>query len=193
MSWTIDNSHTQVEFSVRHLMISKVRGQFEKFSGQVELDEAHPENTTLEVKIETASVNTRDAKRDGHLKSADFFESEDYPYMVFVSKRTELVDKEHARLVGDLTIRDVTREVVLDVEYVGKAKSPWGTTSVGFAASTKINREDWGLTWNQTLESGGVLVGKEIEITIEIELMETVPQAERSRLNYLTQLKKAVR
>lgn len=180
MSWTIDNSHTQIEFSVRHLMISKVRGQFEKFSGQVELDEAHPENTTLEVKIETASVNTREPNRDTHLRSADFFESEVYPYMIFSSKRTELVDKEHARLVGDLTIRDVTREVALDVEYVGKAKSPWGTTSVGFAASTKINREDWGLTWNQALETGGVLVGKEIDIAIEIELMETVPQAEQA-------------
>jgi polyisoprenoid-binding protein YceI len=178
MSWNIDNAHTQVEFSVRHLMISKVRGQFEKFSGQVEFDEAHPEETTLQVKIETASVNTRDPKRDGHLKSADFFESEKFPYMVFSSKNIELVDKEHAKLIGDLTIRDISKEVILDVEYVGKAKSPWGTTSVGFAAATKINREEWGLTWNQNLEAGGVLVGKDVEISIEIELMETVPQAD---------------
>jgi polyisoprenoid-binding protein YceI len=178
MSWNIDNAHTQVEFTVRHLMISKVRGQFEKFSGQVEFDEAHPENTSLMVKIETASVNTRDAKRDGHLKSPDFFNSEVYPYMTFTSKRTKLIDKNQARLVGDLTIRDVTKEVVLDVEYVGKAKSPWGMTSVGFAAVTKINREEWGLTWNQNLETGGVLVSKEVEIAIEIELMESVPQAE---------------
>jgi polyisoprenoid-binding protein YceI len=177
MSWNIDNAHTQVEFTVRHLMISKVRGQFEKFSGQVEFDEAHPENTSLMVKIETASVNTRDAKRDGHLKSPDFFNSEVYPYMTFTSKRTKLIDKNQARLVGDLTIRDVTKEVVLDVEYVGKAKSPWGMTSVGFAAVTKINREEWGLTWNQNLETGGVLVSKEVEIAIEIELMESVPQA----------------
>jgi polyisoprenoid-binding protein YceI len=159
-------------------MISKVRGQFEKFSGQVEFDEAHPEETTLQVKIETASVNTRDSKRDGHLKSADFFESEKFPYMVFSSKNIELVDKEHAKLIGDLTIRDISKEVILDVEYVGKAKSPWGTTSVGFAAATKINREEWGLTWNQNLEAGGVLVGKDVEISIEIELMETVPQAD---------------
>jgi polyisoprenoid-binding protein YceI len=178
MSWNIDNAHTQVEFTVRHLMISKVRGQFEKFSGQVEFDETHPENTSLQVKIETASVNTRDTKRDGHLKSPDFFNSEVYPYMTFSSKRTKLVDTNQARLVGDLTIRDVTKEVVLDVEYVGKAKSPWGTTSVGFAATTKINRDEWGLTWNQNLETGGVLVGKEVEINIEIELMETVPQTE---------------
>lgn len=177
MSWNIDNAHTQVEFTVRHLMISKVRGQFEKFSGQVEFDETHPENTSLMVKIETASVNTRDAKRDGHLKSPDFFNSEVYPYMTFTSKRTKLIDKNQARLVGDLTIRDVTKEVVLDVEYVGKAKSPWGMTSVGFAAVTKINREEWGLTWNQNLETGGVLVSKEVEIAIEIELMESVPQA----------------
>jgi polyisoprenoid-binding protein YceI len=173
MSWTIDNSHTQIEFTVKHMMISKVRGQFEKFTGEVNFDENHPENTTLLVKIETASVNTREAKRDGHLRSPDFFNSEKYPTMDFTGKRTVLVDSEHARLIGDLTIRDVTKEVELEVEYLGKAKSPWGNTSIGFAASTRINREDWGLTWNQALEAGGVLVGKDIEIAIEMELVET--------------------
>jgi polyisoprenoid-binding protein YceI len=164
------------------MMLSKVRGQFEKFSGEVKLDEAHPENTTLVVKIDTSSVNTRDAKRDGHLKSADFFNSESFPNMVFTGKRTEILDKEHALLIGDLTIRDITKEVVLEVEYVGKAKSPWGMTSLGFAASTKINREDWGLTWNQALETGGVLVGKEIEIAIEIEMVETVTEPKETAI-----------
>ncbi len=173
MSWTIDNTHTQIEFTVKHMMISKVHGQFEKFSGEVNLDVSHPENTTLLVKIETSSVNTRDAKRDGHLRSQDFFNSEKYPTMDFTGKRTVMVDSEHARLIGDLTIRDITKEVELEVEYLGKAKSPWGTTSIGFAASTRINREDWGLTWNQALETGGVLVGKEIEIAIEMEMVET--------------------
>lgn len=178
MSWTIDSSHTQVQFSVRHLMISKVRGSFEKFSGSVQLDESHPENTTVEVSIETASVNTRDAQRDGHLRSADFFNSEVFPTMTFKSKRVELVDAAHARMVGDLTIRDVTKEVVMNVEFVGKAASPWGKISAGFTASAKIDRTDWGLTWNHALETGGVLVGNEIEIAIELELVETTPVAE---------------
>jgi polyisoprenoid-binding protein YceI len=178
MSWNIDNSHTEIEFSVRHMMITRVRGQFEKFSGKVEFDESKPENTSLQVQIETASVNTRDEKRDGHLKSADFFNSEKYPNMTFTSKKTELVDKNHAHLTGSLTIRDITKEVVLDVEFVGKAKSPWGLTSVGFAASTKINREEWGLTWNQNLETGGVLVGKDVDIRIEMELVEEIAQPE---------------
>jgi polyisoprenoid-binding protein YceI len=176
MSWNIDNAHTQVQFTVRHMMISKVRGQFEKISGEVNFEESHPENTSLQIKIATDSINTREQQRDAHLKSPDFFNSKQYPEMVFTSKRTELVDKEHARLIGDLTIRDFTNEVVLDVEYVGKAKSPWGKTSVGFAASTKINREDWGLTWNQALETGGMLVSREVEIAIEIELTEAVSE-----------------
>lgn len=178
MAWNIDNAHTQIQFSVKHMMISKVTGQFEKFSGTVEVDEAHPEQATLQVQIDTDSVNTRDAKRDGHLKSPDFFNSEKYPHMTFVGSKAVQVDVEHGQIFGNLTIRDITREVVLDVEYAGKAKSPWGTTSAGFTAKTRINREDWGLTWNQALETGGVLVGKEIDIAIEVELVEEVPAME---------------
>lgn len=172
MSWNIDNAHTLVQFAVRHMMLSKVRGQFEKFSGSVDLDEANPGATQVNVQVETASVNTREPQRDAHLKSPDFFDSEKFPVMKFASTRVELTGDSTAKMYGDLTIKDVTREVVLNVEFTGKAKSPWGTTSVGFTGTTKINRKDWNLTWNQVLETGGVLVGDEIEITIELELVQ---------------------
>lgn len=171
MSWNIDTAHTQVEFSVRHMMIAKVRGSFEKFSGTVNLDEANPANTRVDIAIETASINTREGARDNHLRSADFFNSEVYPVMTFKSTRVDVLDGSRAKLLGDLTIRDVTKPVTLDVEFLGKAKSPWGTTSAGFSGKTRINRKDWGLVWNQGLETGGVLVGEEVEISIELELV----------------------
>jgi polyisoprenoid-binding protein YceI len=172
MSWNIDNAHTLVQFAVRHMMLSKVRGQFEKYGGSVNLDEANPAATSLDVKIETASINTREPQRDGHLRSADFFDSEKYPVMEFKSKRVEVTGDTTAKLFGDLTIKDISKEVAMNVEYTGKAKSPWGTTSVGFTGATKINRKDWGLTWNKAIETGGVLVGDDIDITIELELVE---------------------
>lgn len=172
MAWTIDPSHTQVGFSARHMMLSTVRGEFKEFSGTVNFDEKKPEATTVNVEIKTASIDSRDPKRDGHLKSGDFFDAEKYPLMVFKSKRVENVKGNHARLVGDLTIRDVTREVALDVEFHGTAKSPWGTTSAGFEAKGKINRKDWGLVWNVALETGGVLVGEDIQITIDAEMVQ---------------------
>ena len=180
MPWKIDNAHTQIAFTARHMMISKVRGNFEKFSGTVNLDTEKPANTSVDIQIETASLNTRDAQRDGHLRSPDFFNAEVYPYMTYKSRNVEVTGAKTARLVGDLTIRDVTKEVVINVEFLGQAKSPWGTTSAGFSASTKINRTDFGLTWNKALETGGVLVGDEIEISIELELVqvaETEPAA----------------
>jgi polyisoprenoid-binding protein YceI len=172
MPWNIDPAHSEIQFVVRHMMLSKVRGQFEKFNGTVNLDENNPANTTVDIQIEVNSVNTRDAKRDGHLRSPDFFNAEAHPYMTFKSSRVELLDPQNARLVGDLTIRDVTRQVVLNVEHLGMVKNPWGLTTAGFAASTKISRKDWGLTWNMALESGGFLVGDEIEINIELELVK---------------------
>ena len=172
MSWNIDIAHTSVQFTVRHMMISKVRGEFEKFSGTVNLDEANPANTTVDIKIETASVNTRDEKRDGHLRSPDFFNADQYPYMTFKSKRVEVISSDHAHLTGDLTIRDVTREVVLEVEHSGMAKNPWGATAAGFSATTRINRKDWNLNWNMALETGGVLVADEVNIAIELELVK---------------------
>jgi polyisoprenoid-binding protein YceI len=175
MSWKLDTAHTQVQFSVRHLMISKVRGEFQKVNGTIELDEANPGAAKLDVQIETSSVNTRDAQRDGHLRSADFFNSEVFPLMTFKSSKVEVTGASTATVSGDLTIRDVTKPVKLEVEFLGKVKNPWGMTSAGFTAHTAINREDWNLTWNVALETGGVLVGKEIEINIEAELIQ-VPE-----------------
>lgn len=172
MAWQIDSSHSHVNFTARHMMISKVRGAFESFSGSVNFDEANPTNTTVNIEVDLASINTRDEQRDGHLKSPDFFDVATYPTMKFVSTRVEQIDENNGRLYGQLTIKGVTKEVALDVEYAGVAKSPWGTESAGFSASGSINRKDWGLTWNQTLETGGVLVGDKINIEIELELVK---------------------
>lgn len=175
-TWVIDNSHSHVHFTVRHMMISKVRGSFEKFSGTVEFDEQNPANSSVEVQIEAASIQTRDEKRDGHLVSPDFLDAANHPYLTFKSKSVRVLDDSHGEIVGDLTIRGVTREVVLATEYNGQSKAPWGTTSAGFSATTKINRKDWGLNWNVALETGGVLVGEEVQIDIELEIVKQVPQ-----------------
>jgi polyisoprenoid-binding protein YceI len=171
MAYQIDSSHSEIQFSARHMMVSKVRGTFEKWSGTVALNAEHPEQTVVDVTIEAASINTRDAQRDGHLKSADFLDVDAYPTLHFKSTRVD-VNGNSAKLHGDLAIRNVTRPVVLDVEYQGSARSPWGAISHGFSASTKINRENWGLNWNAALETGGWLVGKEIQIEVELELVE---------------------
>ena len=160
------------------MMISTVRGSFAKFSGTVDIDEANPARSSVEVQIEAASIDTREAQRDAHLRSPDFFDVENYPYLTFRSKRVEALDESHGRIIGDLTIRDVTREVVLDTQFTGQAKSPWGTTSAGFEAQTKISRKAWGLTWNVALETGGWLVGDEIKINIQLEIVQQPEQAE---------------
>jgi polyisoprenoid-binding protein YceI len=172
MSWQIDSAHSQIQFSIRHMMISNVRGRFENFTGVVEFNEQDPTRSSVDVQIEAAGINTREAQRDGHLKSPDFLNADKYPYLTFKSKRIEKTDATHGRIVGVLTIRDIAKEVVLDVEYSGQAKSPWGTTSAGFSATTKINRKEWGLTWNQALETGGVLVGDEVTVNIELEIVK---------------------
>jgi polyisoprenoid-binding protein YceI len=172
MAWQLDLAHSHVQFSVRHMMISKVRGEFEKFSGTIHPNEENPAATTVDIQIETASINTRDPQRDGHLKSADFLDVEHHPYITFKSTNVNVLDSHHAKLTGDLTIHGVTRPVTLDVEYQGKSKSPWGTENHGFEAQTKINRKDWGLVWNVALETGGVLVGEEVTIDIQLELVK---------------------
>ena len=173
MSWNIDQSHSGINFSVKHMMISTLRGQFTDLSGTFEFDEANPAATSADIKIGAGSIQTRDDKRDGHLKSPDFLDVANHPYITFKSTRVEGVNGNNATLIGDLTIRGVSKEVALDVEYAGQQKAPWGTTSAGFTAATKINREDWGLTWNAPLEFGGVLVGKEIKIEIELEAVKS--------------------
>lgn len=176
MAWVIDNAHSGIHFSVKHMMISTARGVFEKFSGTVDADEQNPTAAKVDVQIDVASINTRDEKRDAHLRSPDFFDAEQYPYITFKSKRVEQTDSTHGKLVGDLTIKDVTKEVVLNFEFEGQAKSPWGTTSAGFSAETKINRKDFGLNWNVALETGGWLVGEDVRIGIELELVQQVEQ-----------------
>src|SRR3990172_11008870 len=172
MAWQIDPAHSQIQFSARHMMISNVRGRFESFTGSVEFDEIDTTRSRVEVEIDAASINTREPQRDGHLKSPDFLNAEQYPYLRFKSTRVEKVDDTHGRIVGDLTIRDMTQQVVLNVEYAGQAKSPWGTVSAGFSATAKINRKDWGLTWNAALETGGVLVGDDLKIDIALEIVK---------------------
>ena len=172
MAWVIDGGHSAVNFSARHMMLTTVRGQFEKFSGTVHFDEKNPANSMVDVSIDAASLNSKDEKRDGHLKSPDFFDVGVHPVIAFKSKSVKVIDNNSAKLTGDLTIKNVTKPVTLDVEYHGQQKAPWGTTSAGFSAVTKINREDWGLTWNAPLETGGVLVGKDIKIEIDVELVQ---------------------
>ena len=177
MSWQVDYAHSEILFSVKHMMISTVRGSFEKFTANVDFNEADPTRSSVEVKIEADSINTREARRDGHLRSPDFLDAPNHPYLTFVSKRIEKIDDQHGRIIGDLTIRGVTNEVVLETQYVGQAKSPWGATSAGFNATTKIDRTRWGLNWNQLLEAGGMLVSNEITVNLELELVKQ-PEAE---------------
>jgi len=172
MSWVIDAAHSQIAFSVRHLMVAKTRGRFNSFSGNVDFDEQTPANSSVNVSIEASSIDTLNEQRDGHLKSGDFLDVANFPTLSFVSKKVEVVDDSHGRIIGDLTIRGVTHEVVLATEYNGQSKSPWGSTSAGFSAETKINRKDWGLEWNVILETGGVLVAEEVAISIELEIIK---------------------
>lgn len=175
MSWNVDTNHSQISFTAKHMGIFTVRGRFNQFAIDFDYDETNPENSTVFAKIDTASLTTNNDQRDGHLKSPDFFDTVEYPYATFESTRVEKLTGTTGKLYGNLTIRDVTHPVVLDIEFVGQAKSPWGTISNGFLANGKIDRTQWGLTWNQALETGGVLVGNEIGLHLELE---AVKQAE---------------
>ncbi len=163
-TWAIDPTHTEVGFVARHLMVSKVRGSFTDVSGTVEVAE-NVTDSVANVVIKTASVSTGTADRDGHLKSADFFDAETYPDMTFVSTGFD-----GETLTGDLTIKDVTKPVTLDVEFNGVATDPWGNEKAGFEATADINRTDWGLTWNANLEKGGVLVSEKIKLVLDVQL-----------------------
>ena len=171
-TWVIDTAHSHVGFGIKHLMIATVRGSFTQVHGTVTVDEEDPTSANIDITVTTPSVTTGDEKRDGHLRSPDFFDVERYPSMTFRSKRVEAKSNDTFRVVGDLTIRDVTREVVLDVDMLGRAKDPWGKEHAAFEATTKIKRGDYGLTWNAALESGGVLVGDEVKISIEAQLLK---------------------
>lgn len=171
-TWTVDPAHSSVEFSIRHLMISAVKGRFSGVAGSVVIDEAHADKSRVDVTIDVGSIDTREAQRDAHLRSGDFFDAETFPSMTFRSTRVERVAESQLRLAGDLTIRDQTRPVVLDVTAEGRGKDPWGGDRAGFSAVGKIKRSDFGLTWNQILETGGVTVGDEVKITIDAELVK---------------------
>jgi len=166
--WKLDPTHTAVEFSAKHLMITTVKGRITDIEGSIYTDERDPKNSSVEVTLKATSLDTRTDQRDQHLRSADFLNVEKYPEIKFRSTKIE-GDRQEFKLTGDLTIRDVTRPITLDVTFEGRTKDPWGGERVGFSASGKIDRRDFGLTWNQLLETGGVAVGNEIKIGLEIE------------------------
>lgn len=167
-TFALDPVHTRVGFVARHLMVSKVRGAFTRASGTITIAE-EPLASTVEVTIDAASIDTGVTDRDNHLRSADFLDVERYPHLIFRSRLVEHANDDEFVLVGDLTIRDVTREVRLAVELEGVAQSPWGKEVIGFSASTELDREDFGITWNKALETGGVLVGNKVKIEIAAE------------------------
>ncbi len=173
-SWSIDPVHTAVEFKIRHLMVSWVKGVFTDVDGTVEIDEDNLPGSATRVTIATASIDTNNQKRDDHLRSADFFDVTRFPTITFVSKSVVVADGQPVKLIGDLTIRDVTHEVTLDIESLSPAIiDPWGKTRRGASATTTINRKDYGLTWNKLMESGGVVVGDEVRITLEVEMIRS--------------------
>jgi polyisoprenoid-binding protein YceI len=168
---TVDIAHSEIGFTVRHMMFAKVRGQFKKWNATLDFDAADPTRSKLEVEIDTASVDTREAQRDGHLRSADFLDSEKFPKMTFKSKRIVSSGDGRYEVVGDLTIRGTTNEVKLDVEQTGSGKDPWGNDRLGFNAKGAIQRSKWGLVWNQALEAGAVLVSDKVEIEVEVQVV----------------------
>jgi polyisoprenoid-binding protein YceI len=171
--WEIDPSHSSAQFAVRHMMVSTVRGDFGKMTGQVKMNGKDMKLSLVDAIIDTTSINTRDAKRDGHLKSPDFLDVTKYPAMTFKSKKIEAGAHGIWKLLGDLTIHGVTKPVTFDVQPLSaEAKDPWGNTRVGTTASAKINRKDFGLTWNAALETGGVVVGDEVNLTLDVELVK---------------------
>lgn len=170
--WTVDPAHTQVELAVKHMMITTVRGRFTDVAGEIVVDGGDPRRSSVAVTIRSASIDTRNADRDAHLRSGDFLDVEEHPEITFRSREIQGAHRESGdafRVVGDLTIRGVTREVVLDAQYVGEARDPWGGTRAGFSASAEIDRRDFGLTWNQVLEAGGALVAHEVRIALEVQ------------------------
>jgi polyisoprenoid-binding protein YceI len=176
-AWQLDPSHSSVGFAVRHMVVSKVRGRFTDWEGQVAFDPTAPERSAVQVRIKTASVTTAEPQRDAHLRSADFFDVETYPDMTFSSRDVQPIADGKLRIVGPLTLHGVTRDVTLEVEYLGQAKDPWGGERAGFSARTSIDRREFGLNFNQVLETGGVLVGDRVDIQIDIEAVRKAAAA----------------
>lgn len=175
-TWTIDATHSGINFSIRHMVVSKVRGRFGKYSGTLQLDDEDLTRSTVEASIDAASIDTGTAQRDDHLRSADFFDAEKFPELKFKSSSIVKLDDANYRVTGDLTIRDVTRPVSLEVEYGGRTKDPWGNERVGFVAKTSLIRKDFGLGWNQVLEAGGVVVGDRVDVELELEAVKAAAE-----------------
>jgi polyisoprenoid-binding protein YceI len=171
-TWTIDPVHSSVEFAVRHLMITTVKGRFTDVTGTVVLDETDPRNASAEITVGVASIDTREAQRDAHLRSADFFDAGTFPTLTFRSRKVADIARDGFTLVGDLTIHGVTREVALDVTTEGRSKDPWGGERAGYSATAKIKRSEFGLTWNQLLETGGLAVSDDVKITLDVQLVK---------------------
>jgi polyisoprenoid-binding protein YceI len=170
-AWDIDSAHSSASFAVRHLMVSTVRGDFGKLSGKVTFDGTDFSKVAAEATIDATTINTREPKRDEHLKSPDFFDAAAHPTITFKSKRAEVTGPKKLRLIGDLTMRGVTREVALDVEATETIRGMGGETRMGATATTKLNRQDFGVKWNRALDAGGVVVGDEVQVTIDLELI----------------------
>ena len=177
MSWTVDPMHTQVEFSAKHMGLMTVRGHFTGVRVAIDLNEDDFTASSVEATIDARSLITNDARRDAHLTSPDFLNVEQFPTITFRSTRVERAAHDHYKMTGDLTIRNVTRPVTLDVVYSGQAKDPTGGVHAGFSAQTSINRKDWGLTWNVALEAGGLLVGEEVKLALEVEVIKAAEVA----------------
>jgi polyisoprenoid-binding protein YceI len=171
-NWTLDTAHSGITFSVRHMVVAKVRGRFADWRGTLDLDEADLSRSRVEVEIDAGSIDTGNAQRDEHLRSADFLDVQQFPTLRFVSQRVEEVGNDRLRVLGELSVHGVTRQVTLDVERGGNAKDPWGNQRAGFAGRLSILRSDFGLTWNQALETGGVLVADRIDIELDVQAVQ---------------------
>ena len=177
--WKLDPAHSSIEFSVKHMMITTVRGRFKDIAATISIDEEHPEKSSVEAEIETASIDTGAPDRDMHLRSPDFFDVETYPTVTFRSTRVEgahASEGDRFKVLGDLTIRDTVMEVALNVTFDGTGMDPWGNRRAGFTASAEIDRRDWGLLWNQVIETGGVLVANKVRIQAEVQAVQEQPE-----------------
>ena len=175
-TWNIDPSHSAISFSVRHMVVSKARGRFTKWSGQIRFDPDDPAASSVEVTIDPASIDTADGQRDAHLRSPDFLDVDKFPNASYRSTKVEDLGGDRYRVTGHLTVHGVTKPVVLNVTYEGAAKDPWGGERAGFAATTSFDRKDFGLEWNKALETGGLLVGEKVDLNLEIEAVKQAAQ-----------------
>jgi polyisoprenoid-binding protein YceI len=169
--FTVDPAHSSIGFSIRHL-VSHVKGEFKEFEGKINMDEKKPEASKVEFTVKSDSINTNNEKRDNHLKSEDFFDAKKFPTLSFVSKKVASAGKNKMKVTGDLTIHGVTKPATFNVEYNGQMKDPWGNMRAGYSATSKINRKDFGLTWNKALEAGGMMVGDDVEIALNVEAVK---------------------